>query len=170
MPIAPRPGTRPVYVELPQELAQSLEALAQANRRTLKAEITLAIERHVSANPTSVANDASSVNDRRSMDVAPTADNIPLPSTRGRYLLYVGDPILRDGPRWVHFSWRGDSFCLRDFTTGDIRRQDRSLGSADVWRVAEKRIPATGEFFHPVGDWEWWKAAMERVSRREGRR
>lgn len=167
MPIAPRPGTRPVYVELPQELAQSLEAMAQANRRTLKAEITLAIERHVSASPTTVANEVGPANDRQAVEVALAADNVPLPTTRGRYLLYVGDPILRDGPRWVHFSWRGDSFCLRDFATGDIRRQDRSLSAADVWRFAEKRIPATGEFFHPVGDWEWWKIAIEKLSRQD---
>jgi predicted DNA-binding protein len=170
MPIEPRPGTRPVYVELPLELAQRLEAIAQANRRTLKAEITLAIERHVSVVPSFAVNDASSVGERQALDVAPAADSIPLPTTRGRYLLFVGDPILRDGPRWVHFSWRGDSFCLRDFATGDIRRQDRSLSAADVWRVAQKRIPATGEFFHPVGDWEWWKAALERLSRRDRRR
>ena len=47
MPSVPRPGKRPFYVELDQQLAEKLEALAAANRRTLKGEITIAIEKHV---------------------------------------------------------------------------------------------------------------------------
>src|SRR5262245_2606657 len=44
MPTVPRPGTRPLYVELPHDLVEELETLAATNRRTLKAEITVAIE------------------------------------------------------------------------------------------------------------------------------
>jgi hypothetical protein len=51
MPSKPRPGVRPVYVELPEDLAAQLEALAESNRRKLKAEIVLAIEAHLAAHP-----------------------------------------------------------------------------------------------------------------------
>ena len=83
-----------------------------------------------------------------------------LPGERGRYLLYLGTPLLPDGPRWVHFSWRGESFCIRDFLKGMERRQEPGLTASDVWRTAQQRKPATGEYFHPVEDVEWWRSAL----------
>ena len=47
----------------------------------------------------------------------------PLPRQRGRFLLELGEPMVPDGPKWFHFSWRGESFCLRDFLRGEERRQ-----------------------------------------------
>lgn len=49
MPKEKRPGVRALYVELKEELGARLEALAEQNRRTLKAEVVLALERHLEA-------------------------------------------------------------------------------------------------------------------------
>ena len=92
-----------------------------------------------------------------------TRNNNPpcvLPGQRGSYLLLLGSQVLTDGPRWVHFSWRGESFCIRDFLKGMERRQEPGLTASDVWRAAQQRKPATGEYFHPVEDVEWWRSAL----------
>jgi hypothetical protein len=161
---------RPVYVELEQNLADRLEALAQRNRRTLKAEITIALEKHVGGVEAS-----SAVVHALQQPEAPRVGTVPpripegaaLPTTRGRYLLVIGEPIVQGEPRWAHFSWRGSSFCLRDFLRGGIRRQDATIQAVDVWRAALRRKPANGEYFHQVGDWEWWRRKLEELSRQE---
>ena len=28
-----------------------------------------------------------------------------------------------------------------------------------------KQVPAVGEYFHPVGDWDWWRSKLEELSR-----
>jgi hypothetical protein len=170
MPTVPRPGLRPVYVELEQDLADRLEALAGRNRRTLKAEITIAIEKHVGGEKASPA----AVQPLKQPE-APSLATFPpritegaaLPTTRGRYLLFIGEPVIQGEPRWVHFSWRDSSFCLRDFLRGGIRRHDATIQAVDVWRAALKRKPADGRYFHQVGDWEWWKTALEELSAEE---
>jgi len=164
MPKLPRPGIRPVYVELDQNLANRLEALAEGNHRTLKAEITIALEKHVAEGEAvcPVQEDATIVAGRHADTVRPE-----LPTTRGRYLILVGEPILSDGPRWAHFSWRGDSFCVRDFLRGRILRDDRTIKAADVWRAALRRKPANGDYFRRVGDWEWWRGKLEELSQQE---
>jgi hypothetical protein len=47
MPATRRPGKRLLYVELPEALGQQLDALAQHNRRTVTAEVILALEAHL---------------------------------------------------------------------------------------------------------------------------
>ena len=51
MPKSPRPGTRALYVELDEDLYAHLENLAEANLRTMKAEVTAALRRHLAAGP-----------------------------------------------------------------------------------------------------------------------
>jgi hypothetical protein len=43
---------------------------------------------------------------------------------------------------------------------GVARRQEAGLAASDVWRAAKQRKPATGEYYHPVEDVEWWRAAL----------
>lgn len=166
MPSVPRPGIRPIYVELEQDLADRLAALAKRNRRTLKAEITIGLEKHVGGKPPTL----EAIFGDREQAVAQVAaepgaeEQTELPTTRGRYLLFIGEPILKGRPRWVHFSWRNERFCLRDFLTGSILRQDAILQVTHVWRAALRKKPATGEYFHPVGDWKWWKRKLEELS------
>lgn len=164
MPSLPRAGIRPIYVELDRHLAERLEALAEENHRTLKAEITIALEKHIEEQGAAcpVKQNATTVTGGYA-----GPEQSQLPTTRGRYLILVGEPILSDGPRWAHFSWRGDSFCVRDFLRGRIIRDDRTVKATDVWRAALRRKPANGDYFHRVGEWEWWKGKLEELSQQE---
>jgi hypothetical protein len=91
------------------------------------------------------------------------ADLPDLPGERGRYLLYLGRPIIDDGPRWVHFSWRGEAFVLRDFACGRMRKGDPKLTATDIWRSAKRRIQCSGEYFHPSTDVDWWTKTLKKL-------
>ena len=88
----------------------------------------------------------------------------PLPSARGRYLLWLEAPLLSGGPHWVHFSWADESFCIRDFTKGMERRQDQCISATQVWQSAKSRIPCMGELCKPVQDFEFWKQKLDRMN------
>jgi hypothetical protein len=47
MPREKRSGVGTLYVELSEDLGQHLEVLAERNRRTLKGEVVIALERHL---------------------------------------------------------------------------------------------------------------------------
>ncbi len=49
MPTVRRPGKRTLYVELPEELWERLNTLAETNRRKITAEVVLALEAHLAA-------------------------------------------------------------------------------------------------------------------------
>ena len=81
-------------------------------------------------------------------------------------MLFLGAPFIEDGPRWVHFSWRGDSFCIRDFIKGRMARQDEDSTADAVWRAAMKTKAATGEYYRSVAkpeDIEWWTKELKRL-------
>jgi hypothetical protein len=94
-------------------------------------------------------------------------DAPPLPGKRGRYLLYVGtgiiEPINGRG-RYVHVSWSGDAFCIRDFIAGVERREGDDLTIAQVWKRALDRIPATGDLYVPHGDGKFWREKLEMLT------
>src|SRR5207244_7090566 len=70
-------------------------------------------------------------------------------------------PIFPDGPKWVHFAWLGESFCIRDFLGGRERRQEPGLTATDVWRAARRGLPATRQYRVPVTDVERWRERSE---------
>lgn len=87
-----------------------------------------------------------------------------LPAKRGRYLIRVGKPLLDETkPRWLHFSWLDESFCIRDFVMGRERRQEAGLTASDVWRMAIDRQPATGRYYFPVERTEEWAKALREL-------
>lgn len=47
MPMQRRLGKRTLYLEVDERLGEAIEGLANQNRRTLTAEITLALEQHL---------------------------------------------------------------------------------------------------------------------------
>jgi hypothetical protein len=51
VPSSKRPGKRHLYIEIPEALGQALEALADKNRRTITAEVTIALENHLQVTP-----------------------------------------------------------------------------------------------------------------------
>ncbi len=90
-----------------------------------------------------------------------------LPGARGRYLLWLEPPMVTGDPHWVHFSWREESFCIRDFINGRERRQDPTLNATQVWRNAKRRIPCKGELYKPVEDFDFWKRKLEELSKED---
>ena len=86
-----------------------------------------------------------------------------LPGRQGKYLLLLDAPYVKNGPRWAHFSWRDDGFCIRTFTEPERRHQGAEK-AIDVWNAATERIQATDELYHTSVDdpsnTEWWKATL----------
>lgn len=91
------------------------------------------------------------------------ADLPELPADRGRYLLLLGSPLIDEGPRWVHFSWRGESFAIRDYLKGRMMCQEPGLTASNVWDAALKKIPATGDYYHPCEDTNWWTESLKKL-------
>jgi hypothetical protein len=44
------------------------------------------------------------------------------------------------------------------------RRQDRGFAAADIWKAASSRIPAKGELYVPVENFEFWTAKLTELS------
>ena len=93
-----------------------------------------------------------------------------VPRQRGVYLLLIGPPLL-PSPRFVHFSWSGQSFKVRDFIGNTVfERQvvsparadspptgDSGVSRDEMWTAALVRVPARGELFHTSQDSTWWR-------------
>jgi hypothetical protein len=86
-----------------------------------------------------------------------------LPGDRGRYLLLLGAPLIDDGPRWIHLSWRGESFAIRVFIKGRMMRQEAGLTASDVWQAALKKLRAIGQYYRPADDADWWTDALKKL-------
>jgi hypothetical protein len=94
-------------------------------------------------------------------------DAPPLPGKKGRYALYLGtgviDPIDGKG-RYVHVSWSGKSYCIRDYIAGIERREGDDLTIEQVWKRALDRIPATGDLYVSYTDGKFWKEKLEMLT------
>jgi hypothetical protein len=91
-----------------------------------------------------------------------------LPGARGRYLLLLDPPFVQGEPHWVHFSWAGESFCIRDFINTVEMRQG-TYSASDVWKAAKGRIPCTtnsphGDLHVPVTNFEFWQKKLQEIS------
>jgi hypothetical protein len=87
-----------------------------------------------------------------------------LPGDRGRYLLWLEPPHVQGDGHYVHFSWKGDAFCLRDYVGQVERRQDAETRALDIWKAATGRIPAKGEFHVPFENFEFWTAKLTELT------
>jgi len=100
-------------------------------------------------------------------DLAP-----PLPGRRGRYLLYLGPPVIKpiDGRgRYIHFSWAESrsgqiSYAVRDFIGGMERREGDDLTAEQIWRRALDRIPAVGDYYRPYTEGKFWRETLEKLT------
>ncbi len=95
-----------------------------------------------------------------------------VPSPKGSAVLFLDPPFVDDG-RFVHFSWQGENFKIRDFVAGRWRREGPDLRIAsDVWRAAKERRLCRGDLRVPVSDAEFWGPKLKELteSRRKGGR
>jgi hypothetical protein len=95
----------------------------------------------------------------------------PLPGDRGRYLLWLEPPVVEGAGHFVHFSWKEEAFCIRDYLHQIELRQYRGATALDIWKAASERIPAKGELYIPVDNFEFWTAKLGELteSRKRGK-
>jgi hypothetical protein len=87
-----------------------------------------------------------------------------LPGDRGRYLLFLESPLVNGEGHYVHFSWKEESFCIRDFIQQRERRQEPGLTATDIWAGASDRIPCKGELYIPVENFEFWAKKLNELT------
>jgi hypothetical protein len=94
-----------------------------------------------------------------------------LPGDRGRYLLWLEPPNVVGEGHYVHFSWKDGSFCIRDYINQSERRQSPGVTATDIWKAASDRIPAKGELYVPVENFDFWTAKIieQTENHRQGR-
>jgi len=100
----------------------------------------------------------------QAMRIRGNRDGGSLPGERGRYLLWLEPPMVEGEAHYVHFSWKDDSFCIRDYMRERERRQAPGLGPSDVWEAAADRIPCKGELYVPIENFEFWTSKLAELS------
>jgi len=100
----------------------------------------------------------------QAMRIRGNRDGGSLPGERGRYLLWLEPPMVEGEAHYVHFSWKDDSFCIRDYMRKRERRQAPGLGPSDVWEAAADRIPCKGELYVPIENFEFWTSKLAELS------
>ena len=93
-----------------------------------------------------------------------------LPGARGRYLLWLESPNVQGEGHYAHFSWKDVSFCLRDYIKQVERRQDANTNALDIWKASSSRIPAKGELYVPVENFEFWTAKLTELTEKSRKR
>jgi hypothetical protein len=91
-----------------------------------------------------------------------------LPGERGRYLLWLDPPYVEGQGHFVHFSWKCESFCIRDYVQHLERRQTPELSATQIWQSASERIPCKGEFYRPVDNFEFWTQKLTELTESRG--
>jgi hypothetical protein len=89
-----------------------------------------------------------------------------LPGERGRYLIWLEPPLVEGEGHFVHFSWKAESFSIRDYIQGLERREAEGLTATGIWNAASKRIPCKGELYVPVENFEFWVAKCTEFTER----
>jgi hypothetical protein len=82
-----------------------------------------------------------------------------LPGKRGIRLIFLPDLI---GDRYVHFSWLGEAFCVRDYLGGREFRQAQGLTASDIWRMHQGPVFSAEK--HSYEDADFWKEQLRRVT------
>ena len=81
-----------------------------------------------------------------------------LPGQRGVRLIHIPDIVPN---RYVHFSWKGDSFCIRDYTGGREMRQTPGTTALDIWKMHKGPIFSHQ---HTSEDVEFWEQKLREIT------
>jgi hypothetical protein len=83
---------------------------------------------------------------------------------RGVFAILVEPPIVEGPPHFVHLSWQGESYVLRDYLKGVSRKQGKDLDLASLWRSARVRIPCKGRLRRSIEDHAFWEAELQKLT------
>jgi hypothetical protein len=87
-----------------------------------------------------------------------------LPGVRGVFAVLLEPPLVSRAPHFVHLSWLGESYVIRDFVEGVERKQADDLALVDIWRSAKVRIPCKGLLRRSIEDQSFWKDELQRLT------
>src|SRR5260370_24094104 len=87
-----------------------------------------------------------------------------LPGVRGVFAVLLEPPIVAGTRHFVHVSWQGENYVLRDFLQGVERKQGEDLPLDQLWRAAKARIPCKGRLRRTVEDHTFWREALRRLT------
>lgn len=90
--------------------------------------------------------------------------NDRLPGVRGVYAVLLAPPLVQRAAHFVHLSWRGESYVIRDFLEGVGRKQGDGLALVEIWRAARVRIPCSGRLPRSIEDRDFWKEELQRLT------
>lgn len=85
-----------------------------------------------------------------------------LPGQRGVRIIYVPQIVPN---RYVHFSWRDESFCIRDYIGEREMRQMPDFKALDVWKQHEGPVFSEKR---PVEDVEFWTNKLIEITAETG--
>jgi hypothetical protein len=87
-----------------------------------------------------------------------------IPGERGVFVVLLEPPIV-EGPRhFVHLSWQGEHYVLRDYLNNLSRKQGDDLPLAALWRAARERIACKGRLRRSVDDHKFWEEELRRLT------
>ena len=81
-----------------------------------------------------------------------------LPGKRGSRIIFVPQLV---SDRYVHFSWLGESFCLRDYLGGRELRQAPGLDASAIWKLHEGPVFSDR---HNYEDVDFWKEKLQGIT------
>ena len=81
-----------------------------------------------------------------------------LPGQRGVRMIYVPDLVPN---RYIHFSWRGDSFCIRDYLGDREMRQSPGMNALDIWKMHKGPVFS---HHHSSEDTDFWKKRLREIT------
>jgi hypothetical protein len=106
----------------------------------------------------------------KSMKPTSLTEDSPFPGGRGSVVLFLPVPIVATGTRfkkgrYVHFSWDGESFRIRDFIEMTEAMQSKDVTATDIWNKAVgERKKCTGDLRKSVSDGDFWVQTLERLT------
>jgi hypothetical protein len=92
------------------------------------------------------------------------SSNDRLPGARGVFAVLLEPPIVNGTRHFVHLSWQGQNYVLRDYLHGVARKQGDELSLDQVWKAAKVRIPCKGRLRRTVDDHAFWRETLRRLT------
>jgi hypothetical protein len=92
-----------------------------------------------------------------------------LPKQRGSAVVFFDSdtvPPLQRYPRgyFLHFSWDGQSFRLRNFLAGQTAAQDANTTAVEVYEAGQFHRLCIGDLYVPYTNADFWKQTLAKMT------